>query len=89
MRRRKVREKSDDYGQIPSPSFASTKEEIRHAVERNSIQRGVFLINNLIYLNFEALIQQVGDISQSYDKESWRENSSSLRIKVEALDKLD
>lgn len=89
MRRRKVREKSSDYGQITPPSFASTKEEIRRAVERNSIQRGVFLINNLIYLNFESLIRQVENISQAYDKETWRENTDSLRIRVEALDKLN
>jgi len=89
MRRRRVRERRSDYEQGSLPSFASTKEEIRRAVERNSIQRGVFLINNLIHLSFESLIQNVAVISQSYDKELWREQATSLQIKLEALDKLD
>src|SRR5215216_4662360 len=99
MRRRRMREKRDGYDQDASPfaesldknllSFTSTRAEIRRAVERSSIQRGVFLINNLIHLDYETLLQQVDMIVQSYDKEVWQDQATALRINVEALSKLD
>lgn len=89
MRRAKtIRVKPNKYSE-DTPPFASTKDEIRRAIERNAIQRGIFLINNLTHLNFETLIRQIELIGQSYDKEFWREQASDLQIKSQALDKLD
>lgn len=55
------------------PSFASTPDEIQRAVERNSIKRGLFIIKNLVALDFNGLIQRVEQIAQTCDREEWYE----------------
>jgi hypothetical protein len=89
-RGKRIAEQQASYlPESPLPHFASTPDEIQHAVERNSVKRGVFFIKNLVTLNFAALIQRVKQISQEYDKEEWCEAASDLWIDVEALKALD
>lgn len=71
------------------PPFASTPDEIQRAVERNSIQRGVFFIKNLMMLDFASIIRYVKEVAQEYDKEEWCEAAPDLLIDVEALKALD
>ena len=73
----------------PLPPFTSTPDEIQRAVERNSIKRGVFIIKNLIALNFDGLLHQVRQIARQYDKEDWHENATALHIDPDALLVLD
>jgi hypothetical protein len=53
------------------------------------IQRGMFIIKNLMALDFESLVQRVEKIATEYDKEEWYEAASKLGIEVEALRALD
>jgi len=71
------------------PPFASTPDEIQRAVERNSIKRGVFIIKNLMSLDFESLVRRVERIATEYDKEEWYEAAPKLWIDIEALKVLD
>ncbi|GAB4526759.1 MAG: hypothetical protein Kow0063_01300 [Anaerolineae bacterium] len=73
----------------PLPPYASTLDEIQRAVERNSIKRGVFIIKNLLALDFDGLLQDVKRIANQYDKEEWREVADRLCIDIEALHILD
>jgi len=61
----------------------------RQTVERNSTRRGLFIIENLMMLDFQALVQCVGRIAQNYDREAWYERAMDLHISVEALRVLD
>lgn len=78
---------------IPKPSalppFASTLDEIRIAVERNAIRRGVFLINSLQALGVNNLVSRVAELSSTYDKEEWREQADDWKINTDALSILD
>jgi len=71
------------------PPFASTPDEIQRAVERNSIKRGLFIIRNLVALDFTSLVRRVDQIAKAYDKEVWYEAASELWIGVDALRILD
>jgi hypothetical protein len=73
----------------PLPPFTSTPDEIQRAVERNSIKRGVFIIKNLVALNFDGLLRRVKRIARQYDKEEWHEAAARLWIDGDALRVLD
>ncbi len=91
-KQRRITEEQTSYLVNPEPplsSFASTPDEIQRAVERNSIKRGVFIIKNLMALNFERLLQKVEQIAKQYDKEQWYESVTQLWIDVDALHALD
>lgn len=91
-RQRQIAEARTNYSANPAsplPPFASTPDEIQRAVERNSIKRGVFIIKNLMALNFVGLLQKVEQIARQYDKERWHENAAQLWIDVDALNALD
>jgi len=53
------------------------------------IQRSVFIIKNLMALDFESLVRRVEEIATEYDKEEWYAEASELGIDVEALKMLD
>jgi len=91
-RRYRVAEQQTSY--LPDlepslPPFASTPDEIQRAVERNSIQRGLFFLKNLMTLDFMALIQRVRQMAQEYDKEEWFSTASDFSINMKALEALD
>ncbi len=86
-RQSRIAEQQASYSSLPP--FASTPDEIQRAVERNSIKRGVFIIKNLIALNFAELLRRVEQITRQYDKEEWYEAAARLHIDVEALHLLD
>jgi len=89
-RRKRVAEQQASYlPDPPLPPFASTPDEIQRAVERNSIERGVFFIRNLMTLDFSSLIRQVKQIARDYDKEEWCEAAADLWIDITALKALD
>ena len=91
-RRKRIAEQQTSYLTNTDPSlppFASTPDEIQRAVERNSIKRGVFIIKNLMALNFESLVRRVEKIATEYDKEEWYEAAPKLWINVEALKVLE
>lgn len=89
-RRKRIAEQQASYfPNPPLPPFASTPDEIQRAVERNSIERGVFFIKNLMALNFAALIRRVKQIAHEYDKEEWCEAAADLWIDVKAFKALD
>jgi hypothetical protein len=71
------------------PPFASTPEEIKRAVERNAIQRGLLLVKVLVSLNMDEAIAAIGKIAAEYDKEEICESAASLGIDVAALTLLD
>ena len=71
------------------PSFASTPEETKRAVERNAIQRGVLLVKILVSLNMDEAIATIRKIAAEYDKEEIREAAEALGIDVVALTILD
>lgn len=90
---RKIRETNRDqmsylYNQ-PLPPFASTPEEIRAAVEKSAISRGVLLIKVIVRMDFENLLTIIKNIAGVYDKEEIIEQCNNLEIKTEALARLE
>ena len=71
------------------PSFASTRTEIKLAVEQNAIDRGTLFIRVIVSLDIDGLFRQLEQFASSYDKEEWRERAESLGIDNSALDLLD
>jgi hypothetical protein len=69
--------------------ITNTLDEIQHTVQRDAIEHGRFIFENLIALDFVSLIRRVKEISQEYDKEDWYETADGLCIDVEALKALD
>jgi len=84
----KVVEQSAFFGDTDSslPSFASAAEEIKRAVERNAVQRGILLVKVLVSLNMDEAIATVESIATEYDKEEIHEASGSLGIDAAASD---
>jgi hypothetical protein len=75
---------------VPSlPPFASTPEEIKRAVERNAVQRGILLVKVLVALNMEAVIATVDELAAQYDKEEMYETAARFGIDPAALVLLD
>ena len=91
-RKNRIKEEQTSYlvnSESSLPSFTSTPHEIQRAVERNSIKRGVFIIKNLMALNFDGLFRKVEQITRQYDKEKWHETALQLWIDPDALRILD
>jgi len=89
-RGRRVAEEQTSYVVEPSlPSFASTPEQIQKAVERNSIQRGVFFLNQLHAQNFHALVQRVEELIEGYDELEWQRQAMAWGIDPGAIQILD
>jgi hypothetical protein len=57
--------------------------------QREALKRGVFIIKNLVALNFDGLLRRVKQIARQYDKEEWHEAAARLWIDVDALRVLD
>ena len=87
---RRIAEQQANYSADATlPPFASTPDEIQRAVERNSIQRGVFIISQLQAQNFHNLIQRVEALAETYDATLWRQQAALWRIDPHALALLD
>lgn len=88
---KKIAEQAALYGDLTPdlPPFASTSEEIKRAVERNAVQRGVLLVKILISLNMDEALATVGKIAAEYDKEEICEAAETLGIDADALTLLD
>lgn len=73
------------------PSFASTADEIKLAVERNAISRGTLLVKVILTLGVEGIFNLVQEIPTraGYDPEDLYQNAADLGIKPEALDILN
>ncbi len=71
------------------PAFASTLDEIRIAVERNAVRRGIFLMNSLQALEINNLLRRVAELSSTYDREEWFDKAEIWSINPAALDILD
>jgi len=69
----------------PLPPFASTPEEIRAAVEKSAIARGVLLIKVIVRMDIENILSIIKHIASDFDKEEMIERSTDLQIKTEAL----
>jgi hypothetical protein len=82
-----VQEERGEYS--PAPSFASTPNETRKAVEQNAFDRGTLLIQVIASLEIDKLLALVDEIAQSYDKEDFFEVANEIGIDVEALKYLD
>jgi hypothetical protein len=82
-----VQEERGEYS--PAPSFASTPDEIRKAVEQNAFDRGTLLIQVIVSLEIDKLLALVDEIAQSCDKEVFFEVAHKIGINVEALKYLD
>ncbi len=82
-------EQSGNYGTDAIPEFASTPEEIKRAVERNAINRGVLLIQVIASLRIDELLQTLKEISDEYDKEDILDRLAELNIDLEAIEILE
>jgi site-specific DNA-methyltransferase (cytosine-N4-specific) len=67
----------------------STQDEVRRAVERNAIERGILFAEIIVETNIDSLIKQVEDLARSIDQEDIREQTVQLGIDARALDLLD
>lgn len=67
----------------------STQDEIRRAVERNAIERGILFVEIITETNVDDLLKQVGDVARAIDQEDIREQAGQLGIDSRALDLLD
>lgn len=72
-----------------SPSFTSTPDEIREAVEQNAFDRGTLLIKVIASLEIDKLLASVDEISQAYDQEDFFEMGNDVGIQIDALKRLD
>ena len=71
------------------PKFASTKAEIKQAVEQNAIDRGSLLVKVIVSLDIDGILDELDQLALDYDKEDWRERANSIGIDEVALDMLD
>lgn len=71
------------------PSFASTPDEIRLAVEQNALDRGQLLIKVISAQRLDHLLSLVDDLAVTLDKEDFYEAAQELNIDVRALQVLD
>ena len=84
-----VSKSNEADAQSELPSFASTPDEIRMAVEQNALDRGVLLIKVIVSLRIDTLLDLVDKLARSYDKEDFFESADAMGIKVDALKYLD
>jgi hypothetical protein len=73
------------------PSFASTADEIKIAVEHNAISRGTLLVKVIMALDVEGILNIVQGIPKraTYDPEDLYQNANELGININALDVLN
>lgn len=71
------------------PLFASTRAEIKLAVEQNAIDRGTLFIRVIVSLDIDGILQELEQLALRYDKEEWRERAQSIGMRADALDLLD
>jgi len=88
MTPRRIRENNPSYDQ-PLPPFISTPDEIRIAVEKSAIARGVLLIKIIGKTGIENTLAILKKIVDKYDKEEMIERCFDLEIRPEALASLD
>jgi hypothetical protein len=80
----------DEGVQYPqSPSFASTPDEIKEAVEQNAFDRGTLLIKVIVSLEIDKLLALIDEISEVYDQEDFFEIAADIGIQLDALKQLD
>jgi hypothetical protein len=82
-----AKEESVEYSYLPS--FTSTSDEIREAVEQNAFDRGTLLIKVIASLEIDKLITLVDELSKKYDKEDYFDLAGEIGIQVDALKSLD
>jgi len=70
-------------------SSTSTENEIKQAVEQNTIDRGTFFVRMMASFDIEGMLQELEQLALDYDKEDWREQAGALGIHPDALDRLD
>jgi len=83
-----VGEEALTYG-TNSPSFASSPEEIRIAVEQNALDRGILLIKVIVSLQVDKVLSLVEGLGQSYDKEDFCELANEIGVDKAALRIID
>lgn len=86
MSRKRINEYPQLYG-TKLPSFASTPDEIKHAVELGAIHRGELLIKVVVSLRIDELLETIRVIQ--YDREDIHERRVELNIDEVALTRLD
>jgi hypothetical protein len=69
--------------------IVSTPDEIKRAVERNAIDRGVLFIGIIVELEIDDLLNLVEDLGKTTDKEEIAESADALGIDLKALTLLD
>jgi hypothetical protein len=86
-------ESNEEYGISAEDSslnqFLSTPAEIRHAVERNAIDRGVLFVGIIVELGIDELLGKIEALATTLDKEDVYESADILGIHAEALALLD
>jgi len=82
-----TRQKSDN--RVVVPSLASTPDEIRMAVERNALDRGVSLMKTIVALQIDTLLGLVDDLVRLYDKKDFHKCAAEIGIDTDALERLD
>ncbi|MCB0196391.1 MAG: hypothetical protein KDJ65_30845 [Anaerolineae bacterium] len=71
------------------PSFTSSQDEIRKAVEQNASDRGVLLLEVIVSLEVDKLLALVDEISELQDKEDFFYLADKIGIQINALKSLD
>ena len=92
MKRRRLRDSDQAQYQIdfdPPPTFASTPDEIKRAVQRNAVQRGQYFALNLARLGLDRILDQVEEFARVTDREMLRDSAAAFGIDPKALDVLD
>ena len=88
MPRRQISEQPPLYeNRTGLPSFASTPDEIKRAVEKGAIHRGELLIKVIVSLRIDELLETIRVIP--YDREEIYERRTELNIDEAALALLD
>lgn len=86
-KRNKVSEQASLYENGSLPSFTSTPEEIKRAVESGAIRRGSLLVKVIVSLRIDEILDTLNLIK--YDKEDIYERRQELNIDEAALTCLD
>lgn len=71
------------------PSFASTPDEIRTAVEQNALDRVGLLVKIIVSSQIDILLDLVDRLASECDKEEFYESAEEFDVKVDALRCLD
>jgi hypothetical protein len=82
-----TKEERAEYSRLPS--FTSTPDEIREAVEQNAFDRGALFIKVIASLEIDNLLASIDEIAQIYDKEDFFELANEVGIQIDALKLLD